>query len=274
MCPSAWEPGRGDRCLNIERCARVMKAICHTLLAELSYILVSGKEIETVNSERAANETNSSWRTHICFYAWQINTDVITKRSGTQETLKDLENIGHRVLPVILAALKDLLQGPAVLHIIQTELMGLDFCDSYWAGRGWWSHSHCSQKALYFNKLSLLLWWIKALWKQKHHHWCRMKINYPVLYYWDRTSRKTQQTPENLTHQNSPVWWVSKGMHVKKGHRNLNVCVPWVGMAWETDILSQLHRISPWMFVCMRRRRKRTETLAQTRPQYWMLIRS
>lgn len=74
MCPSAWEPGRGDRCLSIERCARVMKAICHTLLAKLSYILLSGKEIETVNSERTANETNSSCRTHICFYAWWINT--------------------------------------------------------------------------------------------------------------------------------------------------------------------------------------------------------
>lgn len=61
----------------------------------------------------------------------QTLTDVITKRSGIQETLKELENIGHKVLPVILAALKDLLQGPAVFHIIQTELMGLAFCDSY-----------------------------------------------------------------------------------------------------------------------------------------------
>ena len=57
MCPSAWEPERGDRCLNKERCARVMKAICHTLLAELSYILLSEKEIETANTERTANET-------------------------------------------------------------------------------------------------------------------------------------------------------------------------------------------------------------------------
>lgn len=57
MCLFAWEPGRGDRHLNIERFARVMMAICHILLTDLSYLVLSGKEIETVNSERAVNES-------------------------------------------------------------------------------------------------------------------------------------------------------------------------------------------------------------------------
>lgn len=34
-----------------------MTAICHILLTELSYVLLSGKEIETVNSERTENES-------------------------------------------------------------------------------------------------------------------------------------------------------------------------------------------------------------------------
>lgn len=96
-----------------------MIAICHILLTELSYVPLSGKEIETVCSERAGNKSVKLALRHL--FMWLLNKSLSMmsmKRLRIGRTVISLENIGQKILGHNSTQLNGFVQSPGGFHFI------------------------------------------------------------------------------------------------------------------------------------------------------------
>lgn len=98
-----------------------MIAICHILLTELSYVPLSGKEIETVCSERAGNKSVKLALGHFHLFMWLLNKCLLMmsiKRLRIGRTVISLENFGQKILGHGSTQLNGFVQTPGGFHFI------------------------------------------------------------------------------------------------------------------------------------------------------------
>lgn len=113
----------------MKRDMRVMIAICYILSTELSYVLLPGKEIGIVCSERAWNKSIkfAPWSTFL--FMWLLNNCVLMmsmKQLGI-ERIVTRKIFGH-----ISSQLNGCVKSPGGFHLIYSELISLDLMIGTW----------------------------------------------------------------------------------------------------------------------------------------------